>query len=74
MGNKVNSKNILFYLKVDGVYYNVFCGQGLDWMQSQEMIETTNVNSGSTTDYESGMSVLFVLFPVFTFYATLTVG
>lgn len=56
MGNKVNSKNILFYLKVDGVYYSVFCGQGLDWRQSQEMIETTNVNSGSTTDYESGMS------------------
>lgn len=55
MGNKVQSKNILVYLKIDATYYNIFCGQGMTWRYSQEVLETTSVNSGSSREYIAGM-------------------
>jgi predicted secreted protein len=56
MGNTVQGKNIGGYLKVDDNYFPVFCGKTLRFALSQDMLETTNITSGSSRQFIAGMS------------------
>lgn len=56
MANYVQGRNIIFYMKISGNYYPVFCGKTMSYSRSQELLETTNTTSGSDKDYEAGMS------------------
>ena len=55
MGNKVQSKNIIGYMKVGLTYYPVFCGKTLSFTIEQDTIETTSVNTGVMREYMAGM-------------------
>jgi hypothetical protein len=54
--NTIQGKNINVFMKVDSVYYPIFCGKSMTFSIAQDVLETTNVNSGSFRDYEAGMS------------------
>lgn len=41
---------------VSGVYYPVFCCKSFEFNQVQETIEVTSVNSGTSREYEPGMT------------------
>jgi len=51
----VNGRNVVFSLLIDGNYYPIFCATVNNFNYAQEEIETTNVNSGSASEYVPGM-------------------
>lgn len=55
MANRVQSKNIFGYMKVDGVYINIFCGKSLNFTLNQDELETTSVGSGTLREYKAGL-------------------
>lgn len=56
MSNHVKSNNVIIELLVAAVYYPVFCGKTMEYSQSQDLIEVTSVNSGTSREYEAGMT------------------
>ncbi len=52
----VAGKDIMCYMKVGVDYYPIFCGKSATLQVTQDEIETTNVNSGSSREYEVGMA------------------
>lgn len=55
-GNKVLGKNVIIELLVSGTYYPVFCGKNMEFVQQQELVEVTSINSAVAREYESGMT------------------
>ncbi len=41
---------------VSGTYYPVFCGKSMEFVQNQETIEVTSINSAVSREYEAGMT------------------
>jgi predicted secreted protein len=56
MGNTVQGKNIIAYMKVDTTYYPVFCAKTLRFSMEQDELEVTSINSGSSREYIAGMT------------------
>ncbi len=56
MANRVLSKNVIIEMLISGIYYPVFCGKTMEFVQSQELIEVTSINSGVAREYEAGMT------------------
>lgn len=56
MANTVQGKNIIYYMKVDGVYYPVFCSKTMRFSHEQDELETTNITSGSSRAFKPGMA------------------
>lgn len=56
MGIYIPGKQAVFSLLVSGTYYPVFCCKSWEFVQEQELVEVTSVNSGSDREYEAGMS------------------
>lgn len=54
--NKVLSKNVVFAMKVDDVFYPIFCAKSCQWPVDQDEIEITSVPSGANREYVPGMS------------------
>ena len=55
MSNLIRGKNVFAQLKIDGVFYPVFCAKGATFNSVQDSIETTNINSGAARQYVPGM-------------------
>lgn len=56
MANRVKSNNVIIELLISGVYYPFFCGKTMEFVQSQEVIEVTSINSTVAREYETGMT------------------
>lgn len=56
MSNRIKSNNVIIELAILGVYYPVFCGKTMEFVQSQELIEVTSVNSATGREYEPSMT------------------
>jgi hypothetical protein len=56
MANKVQGRNVIIRLLVDEVYYPVFCAKTFSFVQTQEVVEVTSVDSGNDREYEPGMT------------------
>ena len=54
--NVVKGKNVIVEMNIAAVYYPVFCCKTMEFVQSQEIIEVTSINSGFSREYEAGMS------------------
>jgi hypothetical protein len=52
--NTVQGKNIKGFMKVDALYYNIFCGQTLSFGLEQDELETSTVGNGSMRTYDAG--------------------
>lgn len=55
MSKQVLGKNIFFQIKVEGVFYSVFCAKSGSITSNQDETETTNINSGPAREYIPGM-------------------
>lgn len=55
MANRVQSKNIQVYLKIDATYYPLFCGKSMNFTLEQDEIEVTSVDSGTMREYVAGI-------------------
>lgn len=53
--NTVKGKNVVVTMRVDGVYYPIFCAQTAQFDTDQEEIEVTSVESGSSREFLPGM-------------------
>lgn len=56
MSNRILSNNVIIELDILGVYYPVFCGKTMEFVQAQELIEVTSVNSATGREYEPGLT------------------
>ena len=63
MNRLINGKNIVAEMLISGDYVAVLCAKDCTFNISQDVIEVTSINSGSTREYLPGMSS-----------ATLTIG
>jgi len=58
--NTVQGKNIKAQMKVDGLYYDIFCGQTCSFSLEQDELETSTKGSGTLRTYVAGTgSALF---------------
>jgi hypothetical protein len=55
MGILVKGRNAIAQLKVDGVFYPVFCAKGATFTSVQEVLETTSLTSGPDREYVPAM-------------------
>lgn len=56
MSNRVKSNNVIIQMLISGTYYPVFCGKSMEFVQNQETIEVTSINSAVSREYEAGMT------------------
>lgn len=54
--SKVKGNNQFIEMLVDGDYYPFFCCKSFEYVQTQELVEITSVNSGGAREYESGLT------------------
>lgn len=56
MANRVKSSNVIIELLISAVYYPIFCGKTMEFVQTQELVEVTSVNDTISREYEAGMT------------------
>lgn len=56
MSNKVQGKNVVASVKVDGVFFPIFCAKTANLVSVQEEVEYTDVNAGADRKFMPGMS------------------
>ena len=54
--NTVKSNNVIIEVDVSGTYYPFFCGKTMEFSQSQELVEVTNITSEVAREYVAGMT------------------
>lgn len=54
--NTVKGRNAIIELLITATYYPVFCCKSFEFVQQQEVIEVTSVNSSIAREYEAGMT------------------
>ena len=54
--NTVKGKNTIVEMEVSSVFYPIFCCKSFEFVQNQEVIEITSVNSPLSREYEPGMA------------------
>lgn len=54
--SKVKGNNEFIEMLVDGDYYPIFCCKSFEFVQNQDLVEITSVNSGSAREYEAGLT------------------
>lgn len=55
MSTKIKGRNVFAQIKIDGVFYPVFCAKTAVLQSNQEEIECTHVNSGADREFVPGM-------------------
>lgn len=55
MSNKIRGRNVFVQIKIDGVFYPVFCAKTAVFQSNQEELECTHVNSGADREFVPGM-------------------
>ena len=56
MANRVKSNNVIIEMLISGIYYPIFCGKTMEFVQAQEVIEVTSINNTIAREYEAGMT------------------
>lgn len=58
--NVVKGKNVVFSIAIDAVYYPIFCAKTAEFVQEQDEIEVTSIDSGSSKEFVAGMMSAYV--------------
>lgn len=56
MSNRVKSNNVIVEVLISATYYPFACGQTMEYVQSQELVEVTSINNTIAREYEAGMT------------------